>query len=236
VAAGRATLSRTYSNSLDSYLPTVADGRRNLAIALQSRFGNEPRSSTRILQRQEIDSGRGRLNYSVRVFVIGSVHTLWLAARFLLKRGPHMATVEEHIQQASAFGQRLEDIIVRKGSFTLSEAPDREKLLIAYWALTLDLDKSILALMRNKFYGGAFALLRPIVEAEVRAHVALMASEEIVASIKDDTYKTNFKKVGGEIDAAFGLEGFFDRYLNGAKGALHSFTHSGLSQLVRRFN
>jgi hypothetical protein len=73
-----------------------------------------------------------------------------------------MVTVEEHIEQASAFGQRLEDIIVRKGSFTLSEAADREKLLIAYWALTLDLDKSILALMRNKFYGGTFALLRPI--------------------------------------------------------------------------
>jgi hypothetical protein len=145
------------------------------------------------------------------------------------------ATVEEHIEEASAFGQHLEDVIVRKGSFTLGEGADRERLLIAYWALTFDLDKSILTLMRNKLYGGAFALLRPIVEAEIRAHVVLTASEDVVTSIKDDTYKTNFKKVGAEIDAAFDLEGFFDRYLNGAKGALHSFTHSGLSQLGRRF-
>ena len=135
-------------------------------------------------------------------------------AKFL--RGPHMATVEEHIEQASAFGQRLE-----------RQSPVRDQQFLTV---------RILALVRNKFYGGAFALLRPVVEAEVHAHVVLMASEEIAASIKDDTYKTNFKKVGGEIDAAFGLEGFFDRYLSGAKGALHSFTHSGLSQLGRRFN
>jgi hypothetical protein len=28
----------------------------------------------------------------------------------------------------------------------------------------------------------------------------------------------------------------FERFLNGARGALHSFTHSGLSQLGRRFS
>jgi len=143
-------------------------------------------------------------------------------------------TVQEEIERASAFGQQLEDIIVKKGSVTLGEAGDRDRLLLAYWSLALDLDKSILALMRNKFYGGAFALLRPIVEAQVRAHVVLMVKAATLEKIKDDTYAVNFKTIGGEIDTAFDLDGYFDRFLNGARGALHSFTHSGLSQLGRR--
>jgi hypothetical protein len=90
--------------------------------------------------------------------------------------------------------------------------------------------------MRERLYGGAFALLRPVVEAQVRAHVLLMGSNEDVERIKNHTYTVNFRTVGAEIDEAFHLEGFFERFLNGARGALHSFTHSGLSQLGRRFN
>jgi hypothetical protein len=62
-----------------------------------------------------------------------------------------------------------------------------------------------------------------------------MGSDADLQKIKDDTYATNFKTVGAEIDAVFNLEGLFDRLLNTARGALHSFTHSGLSQLGRRF-
>ncbi|HXM94201.1 MAG TPA: hypothetical protein VOA64_08110 [Candidatus Dormibacteraeota bacterium] len=144
-------------------------------------------------------------------------------------------TFQEEIDQSSVFGQRLEDLVVSRGSAPLGQDGDRDKLLLAYWALALDLDKSILALLRNTFYGGAFALLRPIVEAEVRAHVVLMGSDDDVARIKNDTYTVNFRTIGAQIDTAFNLQGFFDRFLNGARGALHSFTHSGLSQLGRRF-
>jgi hypothetical protein len=150
-------------------------------------------------------------------------------------KGAALMTVQEEIERATVFGQQLEDIIVKKGTITFGHAGDRDKLLLAYWSLAFDLDKSILALMRNKYYGGAFALLRPIVEAQVRAHVALMADDATVQRIKNDTYTVNFKTVGAEIDAAFQLKGFFDGFLNGARGALHSFTHSGLSQLGRRF-
>lgn len=144
-------------------------------------------------------------------------------------------TIQEEIDRATAFGQQLEDIIVKKGSVTVANPGDRDKLLLGYWSLVLDLDKSILALMGNKFYGGAFALLRPLVEAQVRAHVVLISGDDVVTSIKEDKYAVNFKQVGGQIDAAFQLNGYFDKFLNGARGALHSFTHSGLSQLGRRF-
>ena len=149
---------------------------------------------------------------------------------------PPPVSVQEEIDRASKFGQSLEDLVVSKGSVTLGQAGDRDRLLLAYWSLALDYDKSILALMQNKFYGGAFALLRPLVEAQVRAHVVLMDSDDDVSRIMDDTYTVNFKTIGGEIDTAFGLDGYFDKFLNGAKGALHSFTHSGLSQLGRRFD
>jgi len=145
-------------------------------------------------------------------------------------------TVEQEIDRATTFGQQLEDIIVKKVSFTLSNTGDRDKLLLAFWSLALDLDKSILNLMQNKFYGGAFALLRPLVEAQIRAHVVLMASEDIVEKVKNDTYSVNFKTIGGEIDTAFQLDGYFDRFLNGARDALHSFAHSGVLQLGRRFH
>jgi hypothetical protein len=144
-------------------------------------------------------------------------------------------TVQQEIDRSSEFGQRLEDLIVSKGAITLSPG-DADKLLIAHWSLAMDYDKGILALMRLQFYGGAFALLRPLVEAEVRAHVVLMGSTTDLSKIKSDTYTVNFKTIGSAIDTAFGLQGYFDRFLNGAKGALHSFTHSGLSQLGRRFS
>jgi hypothetical protein len=144
-------------------------------------------------------------------------------------------TVQEEIDRSSEFGQKLENLIVSKGSIALDPG-DADKLLVAYWSLVMDYDKGILALMRHQFCAGAFALLRPLVEAEIRAHVVLMGSPGDLTNIKNDTYMVNFKTIGAAIDTAFGLEGYFDKFLNGAKGALHSFTHSGLSQLGRRFN
>jgi hypothetical protein len=142
-------------------------------------------------------------------------------------------TVQEEIGRSSEFGQKIEDLVVSKGSVTLGQARDRDRLLLAHWSLALDLDKSILCLMQHEFYGGAFALLRPLVEALVRAHVVLIGSDDDVTKLKNDTYTVNFKTIGAQIDTAFNLQGFFDKFLNGARGALHSFTHSGLSQLER---
>ncbi len=143
--------------------------------------------------------------------------------------------VEDEIDRATNLGQSLEEVVVNRGTITLGATADRDRLLLAHWALTLDLYKSILALFHQKFYGGAFALLRPLIEADVRAHVVIMGSDDDVAKIAHDDYRSNFKTIGAEIDRAFALDGFFDRFLNGARGALHSFTHSGLSQLGRRF-
>src|ERR1700687_3403403 len=144
-------------------------------------------------------------------------------------------TVDEEIERSTVFGQQLEDFIVSKGALNFVDQV-RDRLLLAYWSLSFDYDKGILNLIRAGFYGGAFALVRPTVEALIRAHVTLMGSDEDIAKIRADEYYVNFKTIGAQIDTAFALEGFFDRFLNGARGALHSFTHSGLSQLGRRYS
>lgn len=94
----------------------------------------------------------------------------------------------------------------------------------------------MLCLLSNKFYGSAFALVRPIVEAAVRAHVVIMGSEEDLRRLRNDEYRTNFGTVGKEIDAFFLTDDFFENFLKRAKNSLHSYTHAGLSQLGRRFS
>ena len=100
-----------------------------------------------------------------------------------------------------------------------------------------DYHKGILSLLQSEFFGAAFSVVRPVVEAVVRAHVALMGSEDDLARIQKDEYKVKFKEIGAKIDAAFGLEGLMEKFLNDVtRSALHSYTHSGLFQLGRRFD
>ena len=76
-------------------------------------------------------------------------------------------TVKEEIERSTAFGQELEDLIVKRGTLTFVDQT-RDRILAAYWPLVFDYDKSILHLLRAGFYGGVFALVRPLVEALVR--------------------------------------------------------------------
>jgi hypothetical protein len=146
---------------------------------------------------------------------------------------PAMADrVTEEIKLANEFGDKIEDLVLAR-----RQAPtgDRNTLLMAYWSLTFEFHRSILSLIEQKFYGAAFALVRPIIESVVRAHVTLMASEEVLHRLHNDEYRTNLATVGAEIDTAFGTQGFFQKFLARAREALHSYTHAGLLQLGRRF-
>lgn len=140
--------------------------------------------------------------------------------------------VAREIQQANRFGDEIENLVVAKGQ---TPTGDRTTLLMAYWSLAFELHRAILALIDHRFYGASFALVRPIIETTIRAHVALFCSDEVLKTLHDDTYRTNLATVGKEIDTAFGLGGVFENFLNRARTALHSYTHAGLLQLGRRF-
>jgi hypothetical protein len=142
--------------------------------------------------------------------------------------------IQKRIDSARKFGEELELIVVNKKELPAS---DRNILLIAYWALLFDYDKGILSLLQAEFFGSAFALCRPVAEAVVRAHLAICGSDEELKALQNDDYRVNFKDIGPRLDAAFGLEGLMQNFLSEkTRSALHSYTHSGVHQLGRRFD
>ena len=141
--------------------------------------------------------------------------------------------VQQEIERANRFGDEIESLVVAKGECPTGE---RNTLLIGYWSLAFDHHRGVLCLLWNKLFGSAFALVRPIVEATVRAHVVVMGSDEDLRRLRNDEYRTNFGTVGKEIDAFFRMDDFFENFLKKAKNSLHSYTHAGLLQLGRRFS
>ncbi len=141
--------------------------------------------------------------------------------------------LEKEIKLASEFGSKVENLVIAKGQCPTG---DRNTPLMAYWSLVFEFHGAILSLIANKFYGAAFALERPILEATVRAHLVTFVPDDILKKILDDEYRTNFGTVGKEIDDAFRLGGHFENFLKKAKDALHGYTHVGMHQLGRRFS
>ena len=126
---------------------------------------------------------------------------------------------------------------VREWSATRKYTHDgRNTMLMAYWSLIFEFHRSILCLLSHKFYGAAFALARPLIEATIRAHVVIMGSEEDLKKLRADQYTTNFAKIGKTIDSYFQTDNLFEKFLSDAKSLLHSFTHVGAMQLNRRFS
>jgi hypothetical protein len=142
--------------------------------------------------------------------------------------------VKEAIARATRLGQCLEDLVVSKGQFVIRS--ERDDLFIGYWSLIFEYAKGILCLLRADFPAPAFALQRPLAEALVKAHIALIGSKEDVEQIRKDRYNVSFEKDGGRIDGALRTAPVFHNYLTTAKKYLHSLTHSGKAQLLRRFD
>ena len=146
-----------------------------------------------------------------------------------------MVDVQDQIRRAQELGQKLEDLIVNAGKITIKT--EGSPLLIGFWSLVCDYQKGLLNLLHWKFYAAAFALWRPLIEATIRAHLSLMLSKEDLHRLRKDKYRVDFKKIPREIDEAFGLGQLFQNFLpEPVRDALHSYTHSGVVPLRRRFD
>lgn len=143
-----------------------------------------------------------------------------------------MNGIENEIKLAAQFGAQAEELVVTKGQYSNGE---RTTLLLAYWSLAFEFHKAILYLLQAKYCGAAFALVRPLIETTIRAHLVLFVSDDVLKKITADEYRTNFGTVGKEIDVAFGMGDLFENFLTGARDALHGYTHVGMHQLGRRF-
>ena len=143
------------------------------------------------------------------------------------------ADVKKELAAAQKFADELESLVVKRGQ---CPDDDRNILLMAYWALLFDFHRSVLNLIPKPLCGGAFALVRPCMEAVARAHVAVKGMAADIKSLQDDTYRTNFFTIGPWIDSTFGAGDLFTKMFDRARNALHSCTHAGISQLGRRYD
>ncbi|MGA8151413.1 MAG: hypothetical protein WB952_10725 [Terriglobales bacterium] len=142
--------------------------------------------------------------------------------------------LDGEIRRAQEFGQKLEDLVVNAGQITIKT--EGSPLLIGFWSLIFDYQKGLTNLLLWKFYAAAFALWRPIVEATLRSHLALMLPKEDIEKLWKDKYRVDFTTVPAQIDEAFGLGKVFQNFLpEDVRNALHSYTHSGVVPLKRRF-
>lgn len=145
--------------------------------------------------------------------------------------------IEREINRAAILGTRLEHLVYGKAKEGKLVVVDRDAdLVIGYWSLIFDLCKGPGCLLHNKLYSPAFALLRPIMEASVRACVVLVGTPDEVTRIRQDEFRVNFKTDGARIDKALGTGTLLEDYLKETRNLLHSLTHGGAAQLGMRFD
>jgi hypothetical protein len=142
------------------------------------------------------------------------------------------SAVMEALRKANKAGDDMQSLVVDRGQCTMA---NHTELVLAYWSLAFEIHRGIICLINQGFVGAAFALIRSNVEAVIRAHVAFIGAPEDIALLKQDEYRTNFKKVGIQIDEFFKTDTLMQDFLDRSRDLLHSFTHAGTYQLNRRY-
>ncbi len=113
----------------------------------------------------------------------------------------------------------------------------RTQPLLAYVALALEHQESIILLIRRQHFGSALALFRPVVEIMWRSGwTACCATDAQV----DQMRRTDFKfpdtpTLVKNLDQAFETDVFFREHHKALWATLNSYTHGGLAQLASRF-
>jgi hypothetical protein len=167
-----------------------------------------------------------------------SVKIWWARIRHWFNKilGRKEMSVQTELDSARHLGEELEKLIVRRGQI---DVDGRTVLLLGFWALIFDFHKATLGLIEQHLFGSAFALMRSVIEALVRAHVVVRGvvtgSDDDIVAIRADNYRVNFAAIGAQIDAQFGYGTLLEKLLKKAT-ALHSYTHAGAFQIARRFD
>ena len=117
-------------------------------------------------------------------------------------------------------------------------ATDRIRLSAGCLDVALEHQKAIVLLVANALAGSAAALLRIEFEAYVRGIWLLYsATESELLAFKNDKLKKTFQKLLDDLEThdAF-TDGVLSKIKSESWGAMNSFTHSGMMQVVRRLN
>ena len=117
------------------------------------------------------------------------------------------------------------------------EASDRNRVSGALFDIAHDHAKAIVVLLENKIYASVYALARPLFESFVRAAwVQHCASDDDIAHlIKKDKFKLNFGQMLDAVEKNRQWEETLTQVKRGVWKSMHSYTHSGLQLISRRF-
>src|SRR5690242_10409004 len=113
----------------------------------------------------------------------------------------------------------------------------RHQLLILYMSMALEhFDAIFVLLYTGKLIGSAMALLRPLVEASVRAlWIVFVATDQQVEAVATDTHKFQvFDTLIADLDRSLGNKSTFAGLGGKNWKALCGLTHTGAEQLARR--
>jgi hypothetical protein len=113
----------------------------------------------------------------------------------------------------------------------------RSRIAAGSLAVALEHQKAIVLLVSQRLYGSAFALARLTFEAYVRGVWLHQCATDIeMKKFEANTLDRTFASFLGDIEK---LDSFNSGILSSVKkkswGAMNSFTHTGFSQVVRRF-
>ena len=107
---------------------------------------------------------------------------------------------------------------------------------MAYFDIALEHQAAILVLIREKLYGSASALVRPIFEAWLRAlWVSGCASDEDVEKIASDDSFEFPRDMVKTIDQKYGSDGLFANIKKQSWKTMTSYSHPGQLAIGRRF-
>jgi hypothetical protein len=140
--------------------------------------------------------------------------------------------------------RRLRELVTRH----VYEPDNKTRALAAYVDVALEYHKAIWHLTEAKFHGAAFALVRPVFDAMLRAHwLNMLATEEQINRVFDDLKFPPMPELRRQIRKAYftdapadealpaeATEAFF-QFLEQSWSAMSDYTHSGSLQLGRRF-
>jgi len=101
----------------------------------------------------------------------------------------------------------------------------------------LEHQKAIILLIAKKYYGSAFSLIRIIFETWVRSlWLNYCASEQEIEKFKKNKLNKKFYELVEEVEKVDGYKGgTISKAKKAGWQAMNSFTHSGYTQVERRF-
>lgn len=113
----------------------------------------------------------------------------------------------------------------------------RKEIVAGSLDTALEHQKAIILLIAKKYYGSAFSLIRIIFETWVRSlWLNYCASEQEIEKFKKNKLNKKFYELVEEVEKVDGYKGgTISKAKKAGWQAMNSFTHSGYTQVERRF-